>query len=209
MTSPMRAYLLQAYLNRELDQLAEEEFELELLRDPALAELALADTTLSIGLNEATPLAAFVSANDSETGIELASRAARTRTWKLAIAASVLVSLSAILGYRLNEMPNRPSGATLAYIDKQRAIGEQITITLPKSGSLVLMVPVASAQPCPAEIELSQNGARQKVTAQADDFGYASIVVAPQELLPGSLAISVRCEGSTQTLGQYMVLVSR
>lgn len=210
MTSPMRAYLLQAYLNRELDQLAEEEFELELLRDPELAELALADTALGIGLNVLEPQSSLGTSQSSSNVVEFADYGIAKRTfWQLAIAASVLVGLSGIMGYQLNKSPQRANGATLAYIDKQRALGEQITITLPKSGTLVLMIPVASARACPAEIELSQNGATQKVTAQADDFGYASIVVAPQELVPGTLAISVRCAGSAQTLGQYAVWVSK
>lgn len=210
MTSPMRAYLLQAYLNRELDQLAEEEFELELLRDPELAELALADTVLAIGLNETPPHAMLNPANDSTNVLDMGARRPSKRTiWQLATAAAILAGFAGVLGYQLNPSPRRVSGATLAYIDKQRAIGDQITITLPASGSLVLMIPVASAQACPAEIGLSQSGATYKVTAQADDFGYASVVLAPQELAPGPLTVSVRCEGSTHLMGHYDVLVAK
>lgn len=212
MTSPMRAYLLQAYLNRELDQLAEEEFELELLRDPELAELALADTALGLGLKDAQPEASVDRALSTVVPLVATKGVPRPGNskpplWFLATAATLLLGLAGALGYQLNQAPQRVSGATLAYIDKQRAIGDQITITLPKSGPLVLMVPVASAQPCTAEIGLTQNGTTHKASALADDFGYASIVLAPRQLRPGALTVSVRCEGTAQALGEYPAVV--
>jgi hypothetical protein len=241
MTSPISAYLLQAYLNRELDRLVEEEFELELLRDPQLAQLAFADTVLGIGLNvaeeelscllvgqgkqmasdlsdpsspkicEPKPTESVLTRLQTQTNSNIPHQIpkppAKRTLWHYAAAAMVVMGLAGAMGYQLNRQPQRTIGATLAYIDKQRAPGGQITVTLPKSGALVLMVPVASAQACLAQIGLNQHGATAHVTAQADDFGYACLILAPQDLVPGPLSVSVRCEGASQLLGAYEVLV--
>jgi hypothetical protein len=50
MITPLDHYLLRAYLVDELDEAATEAFELLMIERPELAELAIADTTLGIGL---------------------------------------------------------------------------------------------------------------------------------------------------------------
>jgi len=196
--------MLQAYLNRELDAEAEAEFELALLADPDLAEQAAADTALLIGLSFAEPAAA----KSPPLGVAvLPARRSRKFWLAMATAASALMLISASVGYFLKPAPKMLGGAQLAYIDKQRSGGNSIQIKLPKAGPLVLMVPVASADPCLADISISQAGQVIQARAQPDDFGYAVVVVGFNALKPGEAAVDVSCAG--KVVGQYVVQVLR
>jgi len=200
----MRTFMLQAYLNRELDAGAEAEFELALLADPDLAEQAAGDTALLIGLSGANAAAA----ESPRLGVAISPVRRPRKPWLiLAAAASALVLISASLGYSLKSAPNMQGGAQLAYIDKQRSASNNIQIKLPKAGPLVLMVPVASANPCFADISISQAGKVIQASAQPDDFGYAVVVVGFDALEPGEAAVDVSCAG--KVVGQYAVQVLR
>jgi hypothetical protein len=202
MNPHMRTFMLQAYLNRELDSSAEAEFELALLADPDLAEQAAGDTALLIGLSGAE--AAAATSSPSNVAVLPVRRAAKP--WlMMAAAASALMLISASLGYFLKPAPNVLGGAQLAYIDKQRSVGNGIQIKLPKAGPLVLMVPVASANPCVANISIGQAGQVIQASAQPDDFGYAVVVLGFNALKPGAATVDVRCEG--KAVGQYVVQV--
>ena len=195
-TNPhMRTFMLQAYLNRELDADAETEFELALLADPDLAEQAAGDTALLLGLNGV--VAAELKTPEAKLAhpvvAVLPARRSRRPWLTMAAAASALMLISASLGYFLKPAPNVLGGAQLAYIDKQR------------SGPLVLMVPVASANPCMADISISQAGKVIRASAQPDDFGYAVVVLGFNALKPGAAIVDVRCEA--KAVGQYVVQV--
>jgi hypothetical protein len=199
METHTRNFMLQAYLNRELDADAEAEFEIELLNDPELAELASADTALLLGLS--MPPAAVMLPNSAKIA------APKTQWFKFAAAASVLMTIAAALGYSLKPAPQILGGAHLAYIDKQRWLGNAIQIKLPESGPIVLMVPVASANACVAEILLTQSNDTISAKSKPDDFGYAVVVLANEALKPGNAMVSVRCQGAE--IGQYEVHVAR
>jgi hypothetical protein len=198
METHTRNFMLQAYLNRELDADAEAEFEIELLNDPELAELASADTALLLGLS----MPPAVMLPNSAT-----IAAPKTQWFKFAAAASVLMTIAAALGYSLKPAPQILGGAQLAYIDKQRSLGNTIQIKLPESGPIVLMVPVASANACMAEILLTQSNHTISAKSKPDDFGYAVVVLANSALKPGNAMVSVRCQGAE--IGQYEVQVVR
>ena len=207
-TNPhMRTFMLQAYLNRELDADAETEFELALLADPDLAEQAAGDTALLLGLNGV--VAAELKTPEAKLAhpvvAVLPARRSRRPWLTMAAAASALMLISASLGYFLKPAPNVLGGAQLAYIDKQRSTGNAIQIKLPKTGPLVLMVPVASANPCMADISISQAGKVIRASAQPDDFGYAVVVLGFNALKPGAAIVDVRCEA--KAVGQYVVQV--
>jgi anti-sigma factor RsiW len=189
-------YLLNAYLNRELDPDAEAEFEELLIADPALAAYAEADLALSLGL-----AAAGIKAPDRTMN-------ASKRPWlQQAIAASMLAVLAGGAGYSLRA-PSIPfGGAQLVYVDKQRSGNETVRIPLPKFGPLLLMVPVASADQCAAEIEFSQGARRQTVSAMPDSYGYATVILPSEQLIPGPLQIAVSCR--SERLGLYQAEVSQ
>ena len=210
MNTHIRGFMLQAYLNRELDSDTEAEFELELLRDPELADLAAADTALMVGLNGTA--ASVVSLPTAP----VSKPVARTRApWlRFAAAASILMLLAGALGYTFKPSTQILGGAQLAYVDKQRSVGDAIQIKLPRVGPMVLMVPVASATACLADISITQMASRSgaekqghtiAAQAQPDSFGYAVVVMANDAVEPGSIAISVACQGTD--VGQYEVEV--
>jgi hypothetical protein len=205
----MRNYLLQAYLNRELDADTEAEFELELLADPELADAAAGDTGLLLGLSDVqAPAVQAPEPKPEPENIVVSPPRRKSRPWPaLAAAASALILVSGSLGYFFKPAPTMHGGAQLAYIDKQRSQGDGIQITLPKSGPLVLMVPVASVGPCVADITISQSGRSIRANAVPDDFGYAVVVLAMQALSPGAASVEVACAG--KSVGQYSVLVVR
>lgn len=207
MKTHIRSYLLQAYLNRELDSDTEAEFELELLSDPELADLAAADTALLLGLSDASALVESRPILPVTTLQPLGKPVRRTKTpWlRFAAAASILMLLAGALGYTVKPRTQIFGGAQLAYIDKQRSVGNSIQIKLPQAGPVVLMVPVASATTCVADISITQ--AAHTITARSlpDSFGYAVVVLANEALKPGNAAVSVSCQGSR--VGQYDVQV--
>jgi hypothetical protein len=198
METHTRNFMLRAYLNRELDADTEAEFEIELLRDPELAELASADTALMVGLSASS--GAVV-----ELPIPAKVAAPRTQLPKLAVAASVLMAIAAALGYAFKPAPQILGGAQLAYIDKHRFLENTIQIKLPENGPIVLMVPVASANACVADILLTQSNQTISAKSKPDKFGYAVVVLANAALKPGIAMISVRCQGAQ--IGQYEVQV--
>ena len=210
MRTHIQAFMLQAYLNRELDSDTEAEFELELLSDPELADLAAADTALLLGLNAESTSVVTLPTQPVSKPVKRA-----TAPWlQFAAAASVLMLLAAALGYTYKPGTQIWGGAQLAYIDKQRSIGNSIQIKLPRIGPLVLMVPVASATACLADISITQitsekgsekQGRTIAAQAQPDNFGYAVVVLANDTLKPGSIGISVACQGTD--VGQYNVQV--
>lgn len=244
----MDNFLLQAYLNREMDPQTEADFEIELIRNPELAELAFADSALLAGLAELelepaaatgqlaeidasqlnatqadaieadatqkhsndtqvrhfaaevrTNPATFASA-DNTVSAAIApdrGRARRSRSYKwlpLACAASVSALCAGFVGYALRK-PQIYGGAQLVYIDKQRSLSSTIEIPLPKSGPLLLLVPVASTGPCVADIRLSQGSQIQNVQATPDEFGFASVILSGDALKPGPVSISIKCDG--------------
>jgi hypothetical protein len=232
MTPHVKNFVLQAYLNRELSPQAVDEFELELLSDPELADAAEADTALYVGfagLQSAKAQSALAHTADKSALAATADKSAlaatvvnfpgntahtnyppttlRARWWPLAAAASMLVLASGWIGLQFRPATQLYGGAALAYVDKQRAIGNEIVIGLPKSGPLVLMVPVASVTPCTAEIAITQNGLNAPLRTQArpDEFGYAVVVLPGNALSPGTAVIDIACAG--QPLGQYKVLL--
>lgn len=203
----MRNFLLSAYLNRELDADTEAEFELELLADPELADAAAGDTGLLLGLSRVETLATPAPEPAIEKMVVMPPRR-KSRPWlALAAAASALMLIAGSLGYFFKPAPTIQGGAQLAYIDKQRSQGHGIQIKLPKTGPLVLMVPVASVGPCVADIAISQSGKSIRASATPDDFGYAVVVLAMQALKPGPANVEVACAG--KSVGQYSVLVVR
>jgi len=207
MNAHTRAIMLQAYLNRELDADTQAEFELELLSDPDLADLAVADTALLVGL-AGTGAAAQSVAISPVTQLQPASKPARliSAPWlRFAAAASVLMLLAATLGYTFKPSTQILGGAQLAYIDKQRAVGNAIQIKLPQAGPVVLMVPVASATACLADISITQATRTIAARSQPDSFGYAVVVLANDALKPGIVTVSVSCQGAR--VGQYDVQV--
>ncbi len=230
MTTYIRAYMLQAYLNGELDAETQAEFELEILQDPELADLVAADTALILGLSSTHASVAtreISSDNDlarpasnSESVLNLPSKPtnkpikSRSAWPHFAAAASILMFIAGAIGYSLKPNPQILGGAQLAYIDKQRSADNAIQITLPEAGPMVLMVPVASATECLADIAITQlpKGAKLEnpantifAQAQPDNFGYAVVVLANDALKPGNAMVSVGCHG--KELGQYPVAV--
>jgi len=208
MNTKLDEFLLQAYLNRELDAQAEREYEIALIRNPKLAELAMADAALLAGLT-ATPatasgLAQVPSSNDPGPQHRASSRATEsTRArpiWPLAIVASFTALLAGTLGYAL-----RPAeiygGASLIYLDKQRSTSAQLEIALPSEGPLLLMVPVASSQPCRAEIRVEQASAVLVFNATPDAYGIAPLILPGNALKPGPVNIQISCDG--QALGSF------
>lgn len=206
MNTHIRSFMLQAYLNRELDSETEAEFELELLRDPELADLATADTALLVGLTVAGlngAAASVVSLPIQPVGKPVTKT--KTPWLRFAAAASILVLLAGALGYTFKPSNQILGGAQLAYIDKQRSVGNSIQIQLPRVGPMVLMVPVASATACLADISVKQSASSISAQAQPDSFGYAVVVLANDALKPGNAVVSVSCQGAS--VGQYDVLV--
>ncbi len=204
----IRNYLLSAYLNRELDAETEAEFELELLADPELAEAAAGDTGLLLGLSDVQASAQASEPKPEPENITVVAPRRKSRRWlALAAAASALILVSGSLGYFFKPAPTLQGGAQLAYIDKQRSQGDGIQIKLPKSGPLVLMVPVASVGACVADITISQSAQSIRASSAPDDFGYAVVVLAMQALSPGAANVEVACAG--KSVGQYSVLVVR
>lgn len=201
MNTHIRGFMLQAYLNRELDSDTEAEFELELLSDPELADLAAADTAMLVGLNGAS--ASIVSLPTPPASKP--APGAKAPWLRFAAAASILMLLAAALGYSFKPSTQILGGAQLAYIDKQRSVGNSIRIQLPQAGPLVLMVPVASATACLADISITQSANSIAAQAQPDSFGYAVVVLANAALKPGNAAVSVSCQG--KRVGQYDVQV--
>ena len=207
MKTHIRSYLLQAYLNRELDSDTEAEFELELLSDPELADLAAADTALLLGLSDASASVESRPILPVTTLPPLGKPVRRTKApWlRFAAAASILMLLAGALGYTVKPRTQILGGAQLAYIDKQRSVGNSIQIKLPQAGPVVLMVPVASATACVAEISITQATHSVSAKSAPDSFGYAVVVLANEALKPGSAAVSVSCQGSR--VGLYEVQV--
>ncbi len=196
-------FLMQAYLNREMDAETETAFELEMLRRPELAELAESDTALTIGLRAGhenqLPIKP-IAAKASSLGKNLFGN---SLGW--ATAASILALLAGWAGYAWQRPTQFYGGATLAYVDKQRSLSATPEIQLPAAGPLVLMVPVASSKICLAQIVIRQ--AANEITAQAtpDEFGYAVVVLAGNALTRGTATITVRCD--QQVVGDYQISV--
>jgi hypothetical protein len=191
--SPIDDYLMRAYLNRELDAVTEAAFEEELIRRPELALLAEADVALSLGLQleQAEPInvVAPCASSTPQRG-----KSQFKPSFLLAAAAAVVAILSGVVGYRMNAAQSQAFiGAQLAYIDKLRNDETTLPIVLPKDQVLVLMVPVASSETCPAEIEILQDKVNLMTSAKPDEYGFAAVIVPHGKFRPGKVEVRVQC----------------
>jgi hypothetical protein len=191
----MNQFLVRAYLNGDMDEQTESMFELELLRNPQLTDLAQDDLMLSMGLQAA-------SAQTSS----MPRRATRVSYLPLALAASVGAGLAGGLGLWLTSAQVE-GAATLAYVDKVRSLSETPELRIRPNAAVVLMVPVASAVACDADIAVRQGTNTYTVTSAPDEYGYAAAVLPKDLLREGQAAIDVFCKGDT--VGQYTVRITR
>jgi hypothetical protein len=213
MISRTDEFLMQAYLNREMDADTETAFELELLRRPDLAQLAESDTALAIGLRtDASEIGSpHVARSAIGQTISQANKSPASKpnllgdSIRWASAASILALLAGWAGYTWQRPANVYGGAKLAYVDKQRSLSATPEIQLPTSGPLVLMVPVASSTACTAQIVIRQAANEISAKAAPDEFGYAVLVLSNNALIRGNAAITVRCD--QQVVGEYQVSV--
>jgi hypothetical protein len=191
--SPIDNFLMQAYLNRELDAVTEAAFEEELIRRPELALLAEADVALSLGLQleQAAPISAvepFVSSKPQR------GKSQFKHTILLAAATAVVAILAGVVGYRMNASQSQALvGVQLAYVDKLRNDETVLAIALPKDQMLVLMVPVASAEACLAEIEMLQDKVYLKTGSKPDEYGFAAVIVPHGKFRLGKVEVRVQC----------------
>ncbi len=209
--SPLENYLVQAYLNDDLDEAEESAFELLLIERPDLAELVEADVALHLGLAETAAQQPesnqdSASASDTTSADVVELRPSRERSggpfW-LAAAASVALAIGLGAGGLLRS-PADMQPATLAYIDKMRDVSITPTIPLAESGSVVLMVPVASAEPCTATVSLRQaNAAGLSTDAVPDELSNASVVIPRDQIQLGEATVAVSCDG--KVLGEYPI----
>lgn len=206
-------FLLRAYLDGELNADERDAFELLMLERPDIAELVDADTALSLGLAESAlvrlpdavaPVATQKQPDTNtrpttDSGSSGGSSAViafprRPQLPYLAAAASVLLALGVGTGALLRPSPDPLSAAEVVYVDKTRSLSTIPKIAISPNRALILLVPVASVEPCVADIELRQVGSTTlRAQATPDEFGYASLVLAVGGLKPGRAAVVVRC----------------
>jgi anti-sigma factor RsiW len=219
--TPLDHYVLQAYLDGELDAAAAEAFEFLLLERPDLAEWVDADTALRMGLaqdmDKAVPQNAVAASAPSDTASLVESNSEkiiqfpkkpRSIVLSLAVAASLLIGVG--LGNRLATRSPLAGGATLVSVDMQRSSAAALApeFHLPPQGNVVLMVPVATLKPCAALIEIRQQGREVlAVQAQSDDSGSAYVVLANAALSAGQAKVVVRC--ADKYVGEYPVTFTR
>jgi hypothetical protein len=199
MSDRVQQFMMQAYLDGEMDEQTEREFELRLLQDPNLAVFANEDLALSSGLR-ALPKCSSV----PSMPIARRSKTLARKYLPLALAACIG---SAITGMAMNHLGTAhiEGGATLAYVDKSRSLGDVIAVNINLNSPTVLMVPVASADTCVASIAVRQSGREYAANATSDEFGYAAVVL-PERLLRAGLAeVRVRCNG--ENVGDYSIKV--
>jgi|GEM_PF-2965754 len=218
--TPLEEFVTRAYLNGELDAAAAEAYELLLIERPDLAEVVDADTSLQMGLSAA--LKPSVAGRDPEKGddappvaeapiapvrldqkvVDIQSALLAGRRRPFLFSPALAAGLSLVLGVGAGYLVRKPAGAqmemaTLAYVDKTRAISAVPVIHLPSKGAVVLLAPVGVVDACVPEVNLLQEGrAPLSAFAQADEFGYVSLVVAREALSIGKATVEVRC-GST------------
>ena len=197
-------HLLRAYLDRELDADASEAFEVLMLERPDLAAAVDADTALMMGLagkqnrrDTAEPQA------QTATILRFPGRA-RLLPFSLAASALLALGFSSAWFFRPTQVPME--GLRMAYVDKTRSISATPVIEVRPNEALVLLVPVASADPCSAEFELRQGLLSLRAQAIPDEFGYASVLVSKGVLSGGAAEIIVRCE--ERELARYPVQIS-
>jgi anti-sigma factor RsiW len=205
MTAQTHMYLLQAYLNRELSPEAEAEFEIMLLSDPELAALAEADSALQLGLNASATHApvAQASALSQASNTRAPARPRRGLPWHSYAQAAGLIGISATFGYLMQPKLEQLAAGEISYIDQQRGEARAVAATLPSSGVAIWMVPVASVDPCSANIRLTQGAKTLETTALPDNYSFASVVLRPNVFAAGEITVSVRCEG--KEVGRYVV----
>lgn len=214
----LEEFLTRAYLNGELDGEAAEAFELLLIQRPDIAEVVDADTALQMGLAAAlkqpaagpeVQKATEVSAESTPPApgrpgpkvvdIQSAPLAGRRRPFLFSPALAAGLALVMGVGVGAGYLVRKPAVAgmemaTLAYVDKTRAISAVPVIRLPAKGAVVLLAPVAVVDACVPEVSLLQESrAPLRAFAQADEFGYVSLVVAREALGLGKAKLEVRC----------------
>jgi hypothetical protein len=201
MISRIDEFLMQAYLNRELDAQTEADFEIELIRRPELARLMEADVALAIGLQE--PNANVAPANAQASLQPASNRQTRARwlNWRIAAAITGFGVISGMVGFFAGQPRQASFGATqIAYVDKLRNANDRIEIQWPKASPLVLMVPVSKAD-CLADIDITQSDKKLSTKAKPDDFGFAAVLLGQAVLSKGTAQISVRCD--EKLVGSY------
>lgn len=193
----LELFMLRSYLDGELDEAANESFELLLLERPDLAERVDADSAMRLGLagesgaGRGLPPQLPASAAIGNPRAPPPSR----RHWPaLAAAASLLLAIGLAGGWWLRPAPPAAAGAQLLYVDQTRSGTASTARTLAALRPVVLMVPVAGLDDCQARIEVLQGGrAPLTATAFADPYGYASVVLAAGTLENGTAQVRVRC----------------
>lgn len=207
----LEARLLRQYLDGEFDQSELDAFELMLLQRPDLAEAVDVDNALRLGLRQVVmdkrPLSTPVAVGRVSEVREPANDYPRPATsrWPVALAASLsMLAVGLVMGSRWHAGGPPIEGVSVAYVDKTRSISTTPRIELHPQRPLVLMVPVASAERCAADIEIRATGGEIKaMKVQPDEFGYASVVVGSDALRPGPATVQVRCAG--RDAGAYPV----
>ena len=229
MTEPLDQYLLRAYLDGEMDEATAQAFEIRMIERPDLAELVDADYALGAGLRDALardagtaapgdaaapgdtaasaePPAAEVIALPPAKPARAARPLARAVPWLAAAGVAFAVGLGA--GRVLEPGRAALEPAALAYIDKVRSAPGRVTeVALPADGKVVLFVPVATAQPCRARVDVRQGARTLGAEATTDAQRYANFVVDASLLAPGDAEVAVGCAG--QPAATYAVRFTR
>jgi hypothetical protein len=193
MISRIDQFLMQAYLNRELDAQTEADFEIELIRRPELAHLMEADVALATGLQmpDARPLTELAA---TELKPKIANHRSPTwPNWRIAAVVAGFSVISGMVGFFARQ-PQPPGFGTtqIAYVDKLRSANTSIQIELSNASPLVLMVPVSETG-CFADIDIEQLGTKLSIKAKPDSFGFAAVWLAQTQLSAGTAQINVYC----------------
>lgn len=203
MTEPLDQFLLRAYLDGEMDDAAVQAFEIRLIERPDLAELVEADFALGLGLAAVDMERGEAPRSADVVPLPAARPAARPRPLARAVPwlAAAGVAFAVGLGTARLLEPAMPGlgSAALVYIDKVRsAPGATIEARVPATGTVVLLVPVASASRCAVRVEVRQGDVVLAGETTSDDLGYANLVADASRLVPGDAAVKVGCVGEPQ-----------
>lgn len=189
---------LNAYLDGALDGPAIEAFEVLLLQRPDLAARVDADTMFGMAFKKY--------ANSLPEQTAAPSRSIKTRMlsdarqcWRpLSIAAALALMVGVAGGYLMTRQAGIAASVSVAYVDQLRGAGATSDVSLPDDGALVLMAPVASAEPCVATLTLHQAGSQVAINRSLSDrLGYAGLLVDADAVHEGEATIGVACNGQT------------
>lgn len=200
MISPLDHHLLRAYLDGEMDAETAQAFEVRMIERPELAEFVDADSALGIGLRAGEKPAssgATVVALPAAPAAPPVRRAARVVPFLAA--AAVLLAVGVGVG-RLQQPP-RPDAAalvpaTIVNIGAMRsAEPDARKFRVPATGSVILAVPVATGDKCPAHVRISQGNVVLTTDATLDHERFANVVTDASLLSPGQAVIEASCIG--------------